>query len=76
MVLDDTTWQRFTRKAEAVSFVWDSRIGKVVFGMSVVLLIWTDGKRKVPLLVFYHHHPYVLRSEKPGSKKKKNSLPY
>lgn len=49
LVLDDTTWQRWTKKAEAVSFVWDSSIGKVVFGMSVVLLIWTDGKRKVPL---------------------------
>lgn len=49
LVLDDTTWQRFTRKAEAVSFVWDSSVGKVVFGMSVVLLIWRDGKKKVPL---------------------------
>lgn len=49
LVLDDTTWQRFTKKAEAVSFVWDSSVGKVVFGMSVVLLVWTDGKRKVPL---------------------------
>jgi putative transposase len=49
LVLDDTTWQRFTKKAEAVSFVWDSSVGKVVFGMSVVLLIWTDGRRKVPL---------------------------
>lgn len=49
LVLDDTTWRRFTKKAEAVSFVWDSSVGKVVFGMSVVLLIWTDGKRKVPL---------------------------
>ncbi len=49
LIIDDTTWQRFTRKAEAVSFVWDSRVGKVVFGMSVVLLIWTDGKRKVQL---------------------------
>lgn len=49
LVLDDTTWQRWTRKAEAVSFVWDSSVGKVVFGMSIVLLIWTDGKRKVPL---------------------------
>lgn len=49
LVLDDTTWQRFTKKAEAVSFVWDSSLGKVVFGMSVVLLVWTDGKRKVPL---------------------------
>lgn len=49
LILDDTTWQRWTKKAEAVSFVWDSRIGKVVFGMSVVLLIWTDGRRKIPL---------------------------
>jgi len=49
LIVDDTAWQRFTRRAEAVSFVWDSQIGKVVFGMNVVLLIWTDGKRKVPL---------------------------
>lgn len=49
LILDDTTWRRFTKKAEAVSFVWDSSVGKVVFGMSVVILIWTDGKRKVPL---------------------------
>ena len=49
LVLDDTTWQRWTKRAEAVSFVWDSRVGKVVFGMSVVMLIWTDGRRKVPL---------------------------
>lgn len=48
-ILDDTIWQRFSKKAEAVSFVWDSSIGKAVFGMSVVLLIWTDDKRKVPL---------------------------
>src|SRR5688572_23457137 len=49
LILDDTTWRRWTKKAEAVSFVWDSSAGKVVFGMNVVLLIWTDGKRKVPL---------------------------
>jgi hypothetical protein len=49
LILDDTTWRRWTKKAEAVSYVWDSSAGKVVFGMNVVLLIWTDGKRKVPL---------------------------
>ena len=49
LIIDDTAWQRFTKKAEAVSFVWDSSIGKVVFGMNVVLVIWTDGKRKVPI---------------------------
>lgn len=49
LILDDTTWRRFTKKAEAVAYVWDSTAGKVVFGMNVVLLIWTDGKRKVPI---------------------------
>ena len=49
LIVDDTTWQRFTKRAEAVSFVWDSSVGKVVFGMNVVLLVWTDGKRKVPV---------------------------
>ena len=49
LILDDTTWRRFAKKAEAVSFVWDSSAGKVVLGMQVVLLIWTDGKRKVPI---------------------------
>lgn len=49
LILDDTTWRRRSKKAEAVSFVWDSTTGKIVFGMSVVLLIWTDGRRKIPL---------------------------
>lgn len=49
LIIDDPAWQRFTKKAEAVSLGWDSSIGKVVFGMNVVLVIWTDGKRKVPL---------------------------
>ena len=47
--MTSATWQRFTKKAEAVSYVWDSTAGKVVFGMNVVLLIWTDGERKIPI---------------------------
>ncbi len=49
LILDDTTWRRYAKKAEAVSYVWDSSLGKSVLGMNVVLLIWTDGKRKVPI---------------------------
>lgn len=49
LILDDTTWQRWAKKAEVVSYVWDSSLGKSVLGMSVVLLIWTDGKKKVPV---------------------------
>jgi hypothetical protein len=46
---DDTSWERFTRVAEAVSWVWSSSVGKPVWGMQVVLLLWTNGKWKVPL---------------------------
>lgn len=49
LVLDDTSWQRFTRVAQAVSWVWSSTAGKPVWGMQVVLLLWTDGQRKVPV---------------------------
>lgn len=49
LVLDDTTWQRQTKVAEAVSKVWSSTAGGVRLGMQAVLLIWTDGKRKVPI---------------------------
>ena len=49
LVIDDTSWERFTRVAEAVSWVWSSSVGKPVWGMQVVLLLWTNGKWKVPV---------------------------
>jgi len=49
LVLDDTTWQRQAKLAEAVSKVWSSTAGSVRLGMQVVLLVWTDGKRKIPV---------------------------
>lgn len=49
LIIDDTTWQRFGKKIEGVSYVWDSTIGKKVYGMQVVVLIWTDGKVRIPL---------------------------
>jgi putative transposase len=48
-VIDDTSWERFTRVADAVSWVWSSSVGKPVWGMQVVLLLWTNGKWKVPV---------------------------
>ena len=38
LVIEDTSWERFTRVAEAVSWVWSSSVGKPVWGMQVVLL--------------------------------------
>jgi integrase len=49
LVLDDTSWQRYAKQAEAVSWVWSSTTAKVCRASQVVLLSWTDGKRKVPL---------------------------
>ena len=49
LVIDDMSWERFTRVAEAVSGVWSSSGGKPVWGMQVVWLLWTDGKWKVPV---------------------------
>ena len=49
LLIDDTIWQRYGNKLKAVSFVWDSTIGKKVLGTNVVLLIRTDGKRRIPL---------------------------
>lgn len=49
LVIDDTSWERFTRVAEAVSWVWSSSAGKPIRGMQVVLVLWTNGKWKVPL---------------------------
>ena len=49
LVLDDTTWQRQTKCSEAVAKVWSSTAGSVRLGMQVVLLIWTDGQRKIPV---------------------------
>ena len=49
LVLDDTSWERVTRVADAVRWVWASSRGKPVWGMQVVWLLWTDGKWKVPV---------------------------
>ena len=48
-MLEDTRWERFTHVADAVSGGWSSSVGKAVWGMPVVLLLWTAGKWKVPL---------------------------
>lgn len=49
LVLDDTTWERWAKHSEAVSWVWSSSAGHITQGCQVGLLIWTDGKRKIPI---------------------------
>ena len=49
LIIDDTAWARWAKKAEAVSWVWSSTHARVLRGHQVVLLIWTDGRVRVPL---------------------------
>jgi hypothetical protein len=49
LIIDDTAWARWAVQAEAVSWVWSSTHGRVLRGHQVVLLIWTDGRVRVPL---------------------------
>jgi putative transposase len=49
LIIDDTSWARWAMHSEAVSWVWSSTHGRVLRGHQVVLLIWTDGRVRVPL---------------------------
>ena len=49
LIIDDTAWARWAVSSEAVSFVWSSTHARVLRGHQVVLLVWTDGRVRVPL---------------------------
>jgi putative transposase len=49
VIIDDTSGERFTRGADAVSGGWSSSVGNPVGGMQGVVWLWTEGKWKVPL---------------------------
>ena len=39
----------YARGLGEAAWVWSSKQSKVVFGVSVVLLVWTDGQVRIPL---------------------------
>lgn len=47
--LDDTVLDKFGAHIFGVAWVYSSRLQKTVLGLNVVALIWTDGRRRVPL---------------------------
>jgi len=47
--LDDTVLDHWGEKIFGVYWVYSSRLQKVVLGIHLVVLIWTDGKRRVPI---------------------------
>jgi Transposase DDE domain len=50
LILDDTVVAKpYARLLGEAAWVWSSKEGKVVFGVSVVLLVWTDGQIRIPV---------------------------
>jgi putative transposase len=47
--LDDTVLDKFGTAIWGVHWVYSSRQQRVVLGMNLVVLIWTDGQRRLPL---------------------------
>jgi putative transposase len=50
LILDDTVVEKpYARLLGEAAWVWSSKQKKVVFGVSLVLLVWTDGQVRIPL---------------------------
>jgi putative transposase len=50
LIIDDTVVEKpYARILGEAAWVWSSKHSKVVFGVSVVLLVWTDGQVRIPL---------------------------
>jgi hypothetical protein len=50
LIVDDTVVEKpYARLLDEAAWVWSSKQKKVVFGVSLVLLVWTDGHVRIPL---------------------------
>ena len=50
LVIDDTVISKvFAKKIENLAWVYDSKIGRSIIGLNIVVLIWTNGKLTVPI---------------------------
>ena len=50
LILDDTVVEKpYARLLGEAAWVWSNKQQKVVFGVSVVLLVWTDGEVRIPV---------------------------
>lgn len=52
LIIDDTVVSKiFAKKIENLSWVFCSKIGKVIQGLDIVMLAWSDGKITIPLAI-------------------------
>jgi putative transposase len=50
LIIDDTVVEKpYAQRFGEAAWVWSSKQRQVVFGVSVVLLVWTDGQRRIPV---------------------------
>jgi putative transposase len=49
LLLDDTVLDKFGQSIFGVYWVYSSKLRKTVQGINVVVLIWTDGTRRIPV---------------------------
>ena len=50
LIIDDTVVEKpYARLLGEAAWVWSSRHHQVVFGVSVVLLVWPDGQGRFPV---------------------------
>jgi Transposase DDE domain len=50
LIVDDTVVAKpYARRLGEAAWVWSNKERKVLFGVSVVLLVWTDGQIRIPL---------------------------
>ncbi len=52
LIIDDTVIsKRFAREIENLAWVFDSKIGKSIRGLNIVLIAWSNGKTTIPLMI-------------------------
>jgi hypothetical protein len=50
LIVDDTVVAKpYAQRLGEAAWVWSSKHGQVVFGVSLVLLVWTDGQIRIPI---------------------------
>jgi putative transposase len=48
-IIDDTLLEKHSDGLDGVSKAWDTKLGAYILALNVVLLSWSDGKRKIPI---------------------------
>lgn len=52
LIIDDTVVsKRFAQIIESLTWVFDSKIGKCILGLNLVMLAWSNGKITIPLTI-------------------------